>query len=645
VRLSLLLLTSLGLPGVALAQEPAAPAAQPPVAGQPATGTAATAAPQATLPTTTALPIGPTPDQPLASTPQPSAATPPTPLPKKTPDTGASVGVKPSDIVPTRLFQAEGQTPGQRLPEDPQVIRTLDDAIAVAFRRSPSILLAQERALRTVKQVDQILAIKRPQVSVGGTYARLANANSNAQGGQGASPAQLQNPFQVGLQVPTPGSAPVQLSTTQGLGGGAGAGGAGLTNATVGAANAASAGLSAAQVGGGGGGVGGVASGRATALPEARDDSSGSSRQNQPNQPNQPQQPGQPAQGGGDFTRAFNTINLNQIGARFSISQLIDVTGLVRVAEQLGDLGEALSRVELARTRQQTALDVKNSYFNLLRAVAFVRVNEAAVAQSEELLRVTRVQETAGVASRFDVLRSQTQLDNNRQALISSRNQVAIARNALANTIGIDPSTPVDPQPLAVPPLPELNEETLLTTAFTQRPEYIQADLNYLIATKNIRLARRNMEPFVNAGINGNYNATPQNFVQNKATAAFALTLTVPLSDGGVTRAAVDAARSDERGALIQKDQFVRGIKAEVQQSVIAVRDANERSLAIVSTVAQAQEALRLANVRFRAGVGTQLDVNDAQTALIQAQTNQVSALFDYLGALARLQRAVGTPQ
>jgi outer membrane protein TolC len=349
--------------------------------------------------------------------------------------------------------------------------------------------------------------------------------------------------------------------------------------------------------------------------------------------------------GGGNIRNFVNSPNLNQISTRFAVTQLIDITGIVRTAEQVGELGKALSRLELARTRQETALNIKNGYYNVLRALAFVRVNEAAVAQSQELLRVTQVQLNAGVASQFDVLRAQTQLDNNRQALISSRNQVSISKNAFANSLGIDPSTPIDPQPLDAPPVPDLNEEGLIQTAFNQRPEYLQADANVILAQRNIRLARRNLEPFLNAGVSGNYGATSNNFGQDRGTASIGLGLTVPLYDGGATRAQVQSARSEERGALIQKDQFARGIKAEVQQSVIAVRDADERRTAIARTVEQAREALRLANVRFQAGVGTQLDVNDAQTALTQAETNQVNAQYDFLGALARLQRSVGTPQ
>ena len=193
--------------------------------------------------------------------------------------------------------------------------------------------------------------------------------------------------------------------------------------------------------------------------------------------------------------------------------------------------------------------------------------------------------------------------------------------------------------------MPDLDEEALIQTAFNQRPEYLQADVNVILAKKNIRLAHRNLEPYMNASISGNYAATSNSFGQDRGTASVGLGITFPLYDGGATRAQVQSAQSDERGALIQKDQYARGIKAEVQQSVIAVRDADERRTAISRTVSQAQEALRLANVRFQAGVGTQLDVNDAQTALTQAETNQVNAQYDFLGALARLQRSVGTPQ
>jgi outer membrane protein TolC len=119
----------------------------------------------------------------------------------------------------------------------------------------------------------------------------------------------------------------------------------------------------------------------------------------------------------------------------------------------------------------------------------------------------------------------------------------------------------------------------------------------------------------------------------------------VPISNGGSTQAAIDSAKLDERIALVQKEQFNNGIRAEVEQAIIAVKDALERSKSTEQTVVQAREAYRLATVRFKAGVDTQLSVNDSQTALVQAEVNQVNAQYDYLAALARLLYATGEKQ
>ena len=620
-------LGALGLHGAAFAQT-AAPAAQP------TTLPAAPVAPAGPVPADAAGPVvGAGLGHPSLTVVQPSAATPPTPLPdaKKMPDTTIT-GVKSSAVKPTTLFDAH--TPGQPLPDDPPVIRTLDDAIHIAFLRNPTLLLAQESALRTVKVVAQIKAIERPQISASATYSRLLNSSSSGVAGGGASPASLSNPFSVGLTTSPPASIPVALSSTSTSTGSSLNSSTG-TSQTSGSASSPTTALSSA-------GGSSTTTAATRGEPVSRQTGTGGT--------------GNGATTGGSTTPGTgtaqnigqainNSTNLNQDSARLTISQLIDITGIVKVVERYGGLQEALTRLELARIRQQTAYNVRNAYYNLLRATAFLSVDEAAVADSRELLRVTQAQKSAGVASQFDVLTAQTQLDNNIQALISARNQVALSKNSFANTVGVDPSTPVDPQPQVFPVLPALDEEGLITQAFTQRPEAIEADVNLLKAGLNIRISHRNIEPYLNVGVNAGYNASASAFTRSKTSASIGGTLTFPLYDGGATQAAVDQARSDQRGALIQKDQFVRGIKAEVQQSIIAVNDADQRTRAVTATVAEAQEALRLAGVRFKAGVGTQLDVNNSQTQLVQAQSNQVNAQYDYLGALARLSLATGTPE
>ncbi|MBC7807951.1 MAG: TolC family protein [Akkermansiaceae bacterium] len=568
-------------------------------------------------------------NSPTAPQTQPNAPTPPTPLPTKTPDT-ERLGLTAKGVIPTTRFDFKTRLPGQAQEGDPDALRTLDQALEVAYARNPSILIAFERAIRTNATIAQILGARGPQISGSLGYSRLLNSQSGLGGaGTGLSPSQIQNPFTVGLQNTPPGVAPVTLSS----GGGATTSSGGVTTtgtSATGSTNTASS-------------TGGTATTRSAVVPGGRQTDTPSPQDPGDSNPgNDPGGTGNQNQNAGLFGGGGN---LDQASARITIAQFIDITGILRTAQQIGDLEQALNRLEILRLRQETALNVRTGYYSVLRTAAFVRVNEASVAQSEEQLRVTRAQQNAGVASAFDVLRAQTQLENNRQALIQSRNQLLIAKNGFANTVGVDPSTPVDLADIPeIPALPQLDEAVLLSQAFDRRPEYYQSDTNILKATKNVRLARRNLEPFLNASVTGAYNLTEPAFGTNKDTGSAGLTLSIPLWDGGATREAVKAARADERQSLIQKDQFARGIKAEVQQAIIAVRDAYERQTTTADTVTQAREALRLANVRYQAGVGTQLEINDAQTALTQAETNQVNARYDYLSAIARLSRAVGEP-
>jgi outer membrane protein TolC len=455
-------------------------------------------------------------------------------------------------------------------------ITTLDEAISIALAKTPAVLIAEGRMRKTEKTVSQVLGLTQPQINFTAGYTRLANQASGFGGGGGGG-AQLQNPFQVGLQGVPPGSQPVTLGS----------------------------------------------SGGATRQQPATD----------------------PTTGGGSTGGFKLGGSLNQGSASVSVSQLIDITGVLKTTIALGDLEKALTLLELERTKRETVLNVKNGYYNVLRAEAFVTVNEAAVTATEELVRVTEAQKNAGVAAEFDVLRAKTQLENNKQALISAKNQFAISRNAFANSIGVDPATPIAfQQPSSVPTSPALDESPLVAKALQQRPEAQQAVLNQEKAVKSTKIAHRTMEPSLSASLSGTYNPSP-NALSSKQTGSFGLSFSLPLSDGGTTKAAVDSAKLDERIALVQKEQFYNGIKAEVEQAIIAIKDAQERSKSTSQTVIQAREAYRLANVRFKAGVDTQLAVNDSQTALVQSEVNKVNAEYDYLAALARLLYATGEKQ
>jgi outer membrane protein TolC len=120
------------------------------------------------------------------------------------------------------------------------------------------------------------------------------------------------------------------------------------------------------------------------------------------------------------------------------------------------------------------------------------------------------------------------------------------------------------------------------------------------------------------------------------------LGLTWPLFDGGNRIARYREARSNLEAAQSRVKATELDISREVEQAQSNVIEAEERIQAAQVAVASAQENFRLAQGRFDAGVGTILELTDAQLALTQAQNTEAQALADYRIALARLDRAVG---
>ncbi len=116
----------------------------------------------------------------------------------------------------------------------------------------------------------------------------------------------------------------------------------------------------------------------------------------------------------------------------------------------------------------------------------------------------------------------------------------------------------------------------------------------------------------------------------------------MPLYDAGATRAAVQAARSEEREARLRSAQYRTGIRAEIVAALLALGDAKERKSLADSAATDAAQAETIAQTRFAAGIGTRLELLDAQTTRTEAEVGAAGAGYDLFVARARLHRAVG---
>ena len=339
--------------------------------------------------------------------------------------------------------------------------------------------------------------------------------------------------------------------------------------------------------------------------------------------------------------RNIDSIQSRQFGdtflAQVQLSQLLfDFGKTLAATDASRKLAEvAVEDVELQR--QLIALAVKEAYTNTLFSQRLIRVQEQAVERAELNLRSAKGFFDVGTRPKSDVARAEVDVANARVDLIRARNayRSAIVALNIAMAIGVDSATKIVDN--LIYEAFTMDRLQLRGEALRQRPEYRQARLRAAAAEATERQTFRNFFPDISGS--GTYGGTQPQL--NEAW-TLGLTLSWSIFDGGSRIARYQEAKANVEGARARVKSTELDILQNVEQAEIAVEEAQERIQAAQALVASAQENFRLAQGRFDAGVGTILELTDAQLALTQAQNTESQALADYRIALARLDRSVG---
>jgi len=292
-------------------------------------------------------------------------------------------------------------------------------------------------------------------------------------------------------------------------------------------------------------------------------------------------------------------------------------------------------------------LDVRTKFYNVILAREKIRVEEENVHLYEHQLEDTKNQFEAGTVSNFEVLRAKVYLANAQPNLITARNSYRISVEQLRQSLGT-PLATTFPEVVG-----DLNFETAnyeldaaIASAHANRPELQKLEKLESASAESVTTARSTYYPnlqafgayewdgftFVNSQL-GNVNANGWLFGLQSNWAIF---------DGRATAGRVRQAKSQLEQSRIAKASEELEVDVEVRQTLSSLQEAGELVTASRQTIDQAAEALRLADAKFHAGSATQLDVLISQVALTQARTDQLTANYNYLVALANVRKAIG---
>lgn len=391
----------------------------------------------------------------------------------------------------------------------------------------------------------------------------------------------------------------------------------------------------------------------------------------------------------------------NQVAAILSLP--LDVNGSLRAATSQAQFQELAARLDVSRVRNEVVLGVKSAFYTVLRDQALVVVAETSLKNAETQLRDAQLRLQAGTVARYDVLSAQTLVSNARQTLRARRNALSLALDDLKSRMGIDLNTPIQittegavevPKdlPAALPPVAaadagaraDLDEnrdlkpgqllgdlgaekaanvrdfvvkdpqalgpefESLLAEALKNRPEVQREQANVAAAQRGVAIARSGLLPSLSVSYEHTYTPNASGLSSQKQAGYVMLNLSVPLFDSGATRGRVTQARALVSSAETARRTQIDTVTSDVRQALLNLSQYRDELSTARQELAQADEAYRIARLRYSAGVTSQsgvsplIELSNAEQNLTQAQSDYVNALYDFNNGRSALDKAVG---
>jgi outer membrane protein TolC len=338
----------------------------------------------------------------------------------------------------------------------------------------------------------------------------------------------------------------------------------------------------------------------------------------------------------------------NSVNGSLQLSYDVDLfgrrTATIRAAkEQL-----RLRELEVERQAEELRFDVTDTYYNLQDADGQVAIRQASVRNAQQSLRDAEALERAGVGTRFAVLQAQANLANEQQQLANARRDQRIRQRQLSEQLNISQSSNLTAgDPVEQAGSWRMSLEDSIVQAFKNRAELEQQLVQRDVSKQQRRAILAGRLPQLS--LSGSYNVQgvdpddPNPFASRGWADGYAIraNLTWSIFDGGAANARVKQRDADIAIAETRFDQTRNQVRREVEQAYFGLESSFENIETSEAGVLQSREALRLARLRFQAGVGTQTDVIQAETDLTRAERNRLLAIIGYNRSLSSLQRAV----
>jgi outer membrane protein len=299
---------------------------------------------------------------------------------------------------------------------------------------------------------------------------------------------------------------------------------------------------------------------------------------------------------------------------------------------------------QLERTDQEIIFRVVDSYYGVLLARKELEVAEQSMKTAQAILDRSKDRFESGVVVESDLLSTRVRLATRKQELIRAQNNLALARAQLSTSMGISTENEFDPaEALAERDLPAVTPEELEKRAVDRRPDLNRIRSEEAAQQQSVSIAKSAFGPRVNAfwGWEADNPTLLAGGGGNNWLAG--IEIQFDLFEGGAKRARLSHERAIQEKVAAVKEMAADATRLEVRRAYYDLDSAHQQVEVARTTIAEAQESLRINQDRYDCGLSTITDLLSAEEAARRSQTDYWEALYRYHTGYANLELASGT--
>jgi outer membrane protein TolC len=306
---------------------------------------------------------------------------------------------------------------------------------------------------------------------------------------------------------------------------------------------------------------------------------------------------------------------------------------------KIQNLNVNASRADYDDVMTMVVLNVKNAYYNLLQNQRNLVVAIDTMQQFQQHLDQANAFFRIGTKPKFDVTKAEVDFGNARLNVLKAENAVRAARITLKDVMGIPGNADFNIVDNLTFQKSNLQLNDVLNKAYSTRPDLRSVIAKREATEKSIDLAQKGYYPTLSGSAGYGYSGAdfPLGSGWNAGAA-----LSFPIFTGLSTKYQVDEARANLEVLKANEDSIRQAIILDVKQSYLNLQDTAQQISMAEMTVLQAKENYDLASGRYRAGVGSPIEVADATITLNNVRANLNTALYNYKMAQAALEKSIG---